>query len=244
MNASQVVLRESVPVREYVQRTFVPLSHLAHGWEMHSAVLLTPAEERSMVREPAEAVPESIARRLGKVRVLLVPFVGCFETGDRVAFSDPAGEKHSAVWLENEARIDLVLACRDFDAHDTGFEFLASVAELLRSRLTPRETEQYANLLNEELDGNVAGEIDQDAYEAKQALRGRRARAGAPFKKYRDVSFASTGAEYMHGLWHDVQIRIGPEHLPVSALRKRMTLLAEMFPPNSGYRLFAEKNEG
>lgn len=243
MNASQSSRRKTVPVREYVQRVFVPLSHLAHGWEMHSAVLLTPAEERTMVREPAEAVPESIAQRLGKLRVLLVPFVGCVPTGDEVAFSDPAGEKHSAVWLESESRIDLVLACRDFDAHDTGFEFLASVAELLCSRLAPSMLERYANLLNEELTEGVGGEIDQDAYEAKLPLPGRRARSGAVFNKYRDISFTSTCAEYMHGLWHDVQIRVGPEHLPVSALRKRMTWMAKMFPPNAGYHLFAKDDE-
>ncbi|MCL5005657.1 MAG: hypothetical protein M1404_03915 [Acidobacteria bacterium] len=244
MNASQASLRENIPVKEYIRRAFVPLSHLAHGWEMHSAVRLTPAEERTMAREPVEAVPESIAHRLGMLRVLLVPFIGCFPTGDVVAFSDPGGEKHSAVWLENQTRIDLVVACRDFDAHDTGFELLASVAELLRSRLTPSELERYTNLLNEEFDGGVGGEIDQDAYEAKQPLRGRRSRAGAAFSKYRDISFTSTCAEYMHGLWHDVQIRVGPEHLPVPALRKRMILMAEMFPPNAGYRLFAEGDEG
>ena len=243
MNASQIALRESIPVREYVQRNLAPVSHVAHGWELHSAVLLTPAEERTMVREPAEAVPESVARRLGKLRVLLVPFIACLETGDVVAFADPAGEKHSAVWVESGPRINLVLACRDSDAHDTGFEFLASVAELLRSRLTLDEKDRYGKLLKEELEASVHGEIDQDAHEAKQSLRNRRMRAGAPFNKYRDVSFTSTGAEYMHGLWHDVQIHVGPEHLPVSALRKRMILMAEMFPPNSGYRLFAEGDE-
>ena len=246
MNASPTSLRESVPVRDYVQRAFVPLSHLSHGWEMHSAVTLTPAEERTVVREPADAVPESIAQRLGKLRILLVPFVGCYQTGDVVAFSDPEGEKHSAVWLESPGRIDLVLACRDFDAHDTGFELLASIAELFRPRLTPSEMERYTNLLHEELSGGVKGEIDQDAYEAKQAFRGRNRwpRAAATFTKYRDVSFSSTCAEYMHGLWHDVQIRTGAEDLAVAALRKRMILMAEMFPPNPGYRLFAEGDEG
>jgi hypothetical protein len=246
LNISSASLRESVPVKEYVQRAFVPISRLAHGWEMHAAVTLTPAEERAMVREPADAVPESIARRLGRVRVLLVPFVACFPAGDMVAYSLPAGEKHSVVWLENQNRIDLVLACRDFDAHDTGFELLASVAELLRPRLTASELERYTALLEEELEQGGSGEIDQDAYEAKQPLRvrGRWSRAGTPFKKYRDVSFVSTCAEYMHGLWHDVQIRVGKEHLAVAALRKRMILMAEMFPPNSGYRLFAEEEEG
>ncbi len=238
-------LREGVPVREYVQRAFVPLSHLAHRWEMHSAVALSPAEERTIVREPVEAVPDSVAQRLGQVRVLLVPFVGCLRTDDVVAFTDPEGEKHSAVWLEGPGRINLVLACRDFDAHDTGFELLASVAELLRPRLTASELERYTRLLNEELDGSVKGEIDEAAYEAKQALprHTRWSRGGKMFLKYRDISFVSTCAEYMHGLWHDVQIRTGPQDLAVAALRKRILLLAEMFPPNPGYRLFAEAGE-
>jgi hypothetical protein len=245
LTPSQASVSKNIPVREYVQQAFVPLSRLAHEWEMHSAVALSPSEERTMVREPARAVPQAVARRLGKLRVLLVPFVACFPTGDMVAFSSPDGEKHSAVWLENKSRIDVVLACRDLDPHDTGWEFLASVAELLRSRLKPEEIERYTALLHVELRKGFEGEIDEEAHEAKQQLRsqGRRFRTGPQFLKYRDASFTGTCAEYMHGLWHDVQIRLGPEHLPVPALRKRMTLMAEMFPPNPGYRLFAETEE-
>jgi hypothetical protein len=242
LSVSQASVTKSIPVREYVQQAFVPLSRLAHDWEMHSAVALSPSEERTMVREPARAIPDVIARRLGKLRILLVPFVACYPMGDMVAFSSPEGEKHSAVWLENGSRIDLVLACRDLDPHDTGWEFLASVAELLRSRLAHEEVERYTKLLQEELGEGFDGEIDEDAYEAKQPLRRRNrwSRTGPQFLKYRDVSFTSTCAEYIHGLWHDVQIRLGPEHLPVSVLRKRMLLMAEMFPPNPGYELFAE----
>jgi hypothetical protein len=242
LSASQASVTKSIPVREYVQQAFVPLSRLAHDWEMHSAVALSPSEERTMVREPARAIPQAIARRLGNLRILLVPFVACYPTGDMVAFSSPEGEKHSAVWMENRNRIDLVLACRDLDPHDTGWEFLASVAELLRSRLTSEEMERYTILLQEELGQGFDGEIDEDAYEAKQPLRRRSrwSRSGPQFLKYRDVSFTSTCAEYVHGLWHDVQIRMGPEHLPVPVLRRRMILMSEMFPPNPGYGLFAE----
>jgi hypothetical protein len=245
LSASQASVTKSIPVREYVQQAFVPLSRLAHDWEMHSAVALSPSEERTMVREPARAIPQAIARRLGNLRILLVPFVACYPTGDMVAFSSPEGEKHSAVWMENRNRIDLVLACRDLDPHDTGWEFLASVAELLRSRLTSEEMERYTTLLQEELGQGFEGEIDEDAYEAKQPLRRRSrwSRSGPQFLKYRDVSFTSTCAEYVHGLWHDVQIRMGPEHLPVPVLRRRMILMSEMFPPNPGYQLFAESGQ-
>jgi hypothetical protein len=238
----KVVKPESVLVAEYVRGSFVPLSRLAHGWEMHSAVSLTPAEERVMVREPAKAVPGAIAERVGKLRVLIVPFIACLESGDTVCFTKPEGETHTAVWEESEARLHLVLSCRELNPHDTGFEFLASVGELLRPRLTESEIGRYTHLLEEEMREGVSGEIDEDARMAKEPLlsgRGRRPRRGDKFAEYRDISFVSTAAEYMHGLWHDVQIRVGPEHLPLSQLRRRMELLAEMFPPNPGYSVFA-----
>jgi len=234
--------RQSVPVSEYVRGSFVPLSHLAHHWEMHSALPLTPAEERTMVREPAQAVPATVAKRLGDMRVLLVPYVACSETGDLVCFSQPKGETHSSVWLETDGRTNLILPCRELDAHDTGFEFLASIAELVQQRLATHEIDQYSQLLEEDLRLGVPGEIDEDAVRAKQAvLKGRTSqrRGRAPFEHYREVSFVSTLAEYMHGLWHDVQIRVGPEHLPLPQLRRRMKLLAEMFPPNPGYQVFS-----
>jgi len=246
MEIRQTSTRENIPVAEYIQGPFVPLSHLAHDWEMHSSVTLTPAEERSMVREPSQAVPAAIAQRLGKLRVLVVPFVACQESSDAVSFSKPEGETHSAVWLEAEGRIHLVLPCRELNPHDTGFEFLASVAELLWPRLTEHELDEYTRLLDEEIRMGVSGEIDEEALAAKQALyagRTRPTRSREKLDHYANVSFVSTLAEYMHGLWHDVQIRVGPEHLPLPQLRRRMMMMADMFPPNPGYTVFAKELE-
>jgi len=238
--------RESVPVSEYVGRVLVPMSRLAHDWELHAAVLLSPAEERTMVREPAQAVPSAVAKRLGPLRVLIVPYVACADDGDLISFSKPKGETHSSVWLETEGRIYLVMPCRESDAHDTGFELLASIAELLRPRLADEEVEEYTRLLEEELRLDIGGEIDEDAAAAKQLFvkgRSHHRRSRTPFARYRDISFVSTMAEYMHGLWHDVQIRTGPEHLPLPQLRRRLDFLADIFPPNAGYRIFSEDLE-
>ena len=198
-----------------------------------------------MVREPAQATPAPIAERIGKLRVLVVPYIACLDSGDLICCQKPKGETHTAVWVETGERIDLVLPCRELDPHDTGFEFLASLAELLRPRLTTPELDQYTRLLEEELRQAVRGEIDEEAGAAKQSFlashAGRRHRA--QFERYRDISFVSTLAEYIHGLWHDVQIRVGPEHLPLPQLRCRMNLMAEMFPPNPGFRVFAEELE-
>ena len=242
MNDRHSAENQTLSVAEYIRRTFVPISHLSHDWEMHSAAPLTPAEERTMVREPAQAVPATVAKRLGSLRVLVVPYVSCSETGDRVCFSKPKGETHSSVWSETDGRINLVLPCHELDAHDTGFEFLASIAELLHPRLASQELDRYTALLEEELRSGIIGEMDEEAVRAKQLLlkgRASQRRGRAPFEQYRSVSFISTMAEYMHGLWHDVQIRIGAEHLPLPQLRRRMELLAEMFPPNPGYQVFS-----
>jgi len=236
---------ELTPLGDYVNGTLVPISGLPHGWEFHSAVALGPAEERTIVREPVEAVPEAIAKRLGKVRVLAVPYIACTESGDAVARHKPAGETHTAAWVETPEHINLLLACRELDAHDTGFELLASLAELLLPRLTSDERTAYNRLLDEELRHGARGEIDEEAFAAKKAFLGASPGqpSASPLEHYRGVSFVSTAAEFMHGLWHDVQVRIGPEHLPVAQLRRRMTLLAELFPLNPGYRLFDESVE-
>jgi hypothetical protein len=237
--------QDSIPISEYIQGSFVPLSHLAHGWEIHSLITLTPAEERTMVREPAQAVPASIAERIGPLRVLMVPYIACVESGDVVCAAKPKGETHTAAWVETSERTNLLLACREVDAHDTGFEFLASVAELLRPRLGISEVAAYDELLDEELRHGVRGEIDEESLTAKQALLAIRPwrRSRLQFEPYRDISLVSTVAEYMHGLWHDVQIRVGPEHLPLQQLRRRMTLMSKLFPPNPGYAVFAKDLE-
>jgi hypothetical protein len=242
LSAPQTPVHEVIPINEYVQGSFVPISHLAHDWELHSSLSLTPAEERTMVREPSQAVPEAIAQRLGKLRVLIAPYIACLDSGDAVCRLKPKGETHTAAWVETGERINLILPCRELDAHDTGFELLASIAELVRPRLTANELARYTEVLESEIQQPVRGEIDEEALTAKLSFLTTRAgrRHRAQFDRYRDVSFVSTLAEYMHGLWHDVQIRVGPDHLPLEPLRERMNLLAGMFPPNTGYQVFAD----
>jgi len=198
-----------------------------------------------MVREPAQAVPVRIAERLGALRVLVVPYIACLPSGDTVSTAKPKGDSHTAAWVQTSDRTHLVLACREVDAHDTGFELLASVAELLRPRLSVAEFAAYDELLEEELRHGVRGEIDEDSLSAKQALLAVRPwrRTRLQYEPYRDVSLVSTLAEYMHGLWHDVQIRVGPQHLPLEQLRRRMTLMSKQFPPNPGYAVFAKDLE-
>lgn len=246
MSTSQT--SESIPVYDYVRNPGGAVSGLAHEWELWPGVRLSPAEDRTMVREPAHAVPAGLAERLGKVRILVVPFVACSDAGDAVCFSKPSGESHTAVWAEGDERTSLVLACRELDAHDTGFELLASIAQMALSKISSREMGEYAQLIEDEIQRGVPGEIDKDAFDAKKAYLKKcdpgGAKAASQLSQYLDVSLVSTLAEYMHGLWHDVQIRVGPDYLPVAQLQKRMIWLSGVFPPNPGYNLFAREIEG
>lgn len=248
MSSPETPAGEMIPIHDYVRDRVSLFSHLAHGWELNSALLLSPAEERGIVREPAQAIPDSMAERLGTVRVLVVPYIGCFESGDAVCFSKPSGESHTAVWVDEDGRTNLVLACREVDAHDTGFEFLASIAQLVRQKLMPDELQLFDRVIFDELRYKIPGEIDKESLAAKEkflsVVLGANAtlsQGSAEFEVYRDESLASTLAEYLHGLWHDVQVQVGPEHLPVPQLRQRMLLLSAMFPPNAGYSLFARE---
>ena len=54
LNDQHSAENQTLSVAEYIRRTFVPISHLSHDWEMHSAAPLTPAEERTMVRSSAD----------------------------------------------------------------------------------------------------------------------------------------------------------------------------------------------
>jgi hypothetical protein len=242
MGSPQTPTRDIIPVHDYVRELTGLFSHIAHDWELHSAVRLSPAEERTMVREPAQAVPSSVAKRVGALRVIVVPYVGCFKSGDAVCLSKPEEESHTAVWVDSDGRTDLVLASKELDAHDTGFEFLASIAQLLVAKLNVQEFERYRQVLEGELSRGVSGEIDKEALDAKESFL-KTPKSAEELSHYVSSSAVSTLAEYMHGLWHDVQIRVGPEHLPVPELRRRMVLLAEMFPPNPGYSLFARELE-
>lgn len=197
-----------------------------HGWILHS---LGPHDAVDVLREPAAAVPAALAALLGPpLRLYAVPYIGCQGSRFFMASEQPAGEDHSSVWLELADGIHLFLAFEGSTAHDNGFELLAAVGELAVPRLDDACFSAYAQLLSRELAEDAQGEIDEDAFAAKQSA----------VLDYTAISLASTIAEYVHALWHDVELRQGPEHLGPQWIRRRFELLAEWFPPNPGYRLF------
>lgn len=201
---------------------------LAHGWRLIAIPPIEAQHAERALREPAAAVPSRLAARLGPLRIFAVAYLTCTLEGDMVSDAPGGEESHSSLWLEQPDRIDLFLSCSDTDEHDLGFELLAAAGQLAATRATDEEFSAYAGLVRRELLENEAGEIDEDALEAKTNAA----------VDYLAVSLGSTLAEFMHALWHDVEVREGPEHLSGTHLRTRFDLLARFFPPNPGYQLF------
>jgi len=167
-----------------------------------------------------------MARLLGHCRIALVP-----------RFDDPL---RASQWSETGQIVDICVATLSAQEHDVALELLLCLGQVLWERLSSTEREAYWRLIKAEIDGGVTGEIDEDALAAKRVLMANHAHAGSPryLEQYGRASFAAAAAEYVHCLWHDVNIRTGPEYLPALHLRRRLRLLERWFPPNPGYRLF------
>ena len=126
-------------------------------------------------------------------------------------------------------------------------ELLLCLGQALWQRLSPEQLQAYWQLLDSEFQAGISGEIDEDALGEKQALLASRISATSDrrLERYGRASFAGTAAEYVHSLWHDVEVVSGPEHLPAQQLGRRLELLSGWFPPDRGHKLYpAHKVEG
>ncbi|MGC9969606.1 MAG: hypothetical protein ABSE56_03345 [Bryobacteraceae bacterium] len=183
---------------------------------------------RDVIAPALDAVPARLASRLGPCRVRLVPHL-----------ADPEA---TSQWTATGTGLEVEVAVVAADPHDLALEALLCLGQALWESTTPEERAAWLKLLDAEMRENVAGEIDEEALEEKRRLLGSRTLARSPRRllRYAGVSFASTLAEYIHALWHDVTVRSGPDHLPAEWLRRRLELFEGWFPPPPGRRLFAE----
>ncbi len=200
---------------------------LSHGWLLVRQPGSPPEIVREFLRPAVRAIPRSLAARLPRCRLALVPEL-------------PGA---SSQWVETEDTIEIMVAFEGEQPHDVAMEFLVCAGQALWEAAEPAERKAYLQLLKDEIEAGITGEIDEETFRQKQMLLSSPARAASSrhLMKYAGASFAGSAAEYIHCLWHDVTVREGPEHLPPEALRRRLEFFARRFPPNRGYRLFPEK---
>ena len=199
---------------------------LAHEWKLIRSPQVTEALIRDFVRPAVRAVPRSLALRLGPCRIALL--------------AEMEGDAASG-WIMADDGLEVSVATAGMEQHDVAMELLVCLGQAAWERLTDRELRAYWTLLREEIDAGVEGEIDEQAMEEKRTLLEGSLPAASRRRlaRYGCASFAGTAAEYVHCLWHEVTVRMGPDYLPAQVLRRRLELLAEWFPPNPGQRLFS-----
>lgn len=187
-------------------------------------------------------VPESLVAEYLRPAVRAVPAALAARTKIRRIFVSLTLEDPEAAsrWRRGSEGAEIWLAA-DGDPHDTAMELLLCVGQILWEETADEERRRWLELLRSEIEAGVSGEIDELALAAKTRVMANAsaARSARRLEEYARASFASTAAEYVHCLWHDVVIRTGPEHLPAPFLRARLELFRRWFPPNPGYRLFA-----
>src|ERR1039458_2809861 len=95
-------------------------------------------------------------------------------------------------------------------------------------------------LLGHEISAGIEGEIDEQALEEKRFLFEclSHANSAGRLTRYGRASFAGTAAEYVRCLWHNVTVRTGPDYVSAQPVRRPLELMARLFPPAHGRRLF------
>jgi hypothetical protein len=148
----------------------------------------------------------------------------------------------SSRWTETSVGLEVIVINGENPGHDLAIEMLVCLGQALWERLSKEEFKAYWLLLADEIRDGVSGEIDEQALEEKRMLLASRFQARSPrqLARYGRASFTGTAAEYVHSLWHDVNVRIGEDYLPAPQLRRRLELIASWFPPGRGFRLFPD----
>jgi hypothetical protein len=200
---------------------------LVHGWRLAAERGASLPLIREFIRPAVRAVPSRMAHQLGVCGVSLVSSLG------RPGLASQ--------WIATDRGVEISLATAERDEHDVALEMLLCLGQALWERLLHSQRQAYWLLLVTEIRAGIAGEIDEQALRAKRALMANRvsAASGKRLERYGSASFAGTAAEYVHCLWHEVEVRSGPDYLPAPQLRRRLELLSRWFPPDRGYRLFA-----
>jgi len=236
------IRREMIPLRKPFSYYFADLP-------------LTDEDIREYLEEPIAALPPSVLSQLPRVSILLVPYLehfrekGGVKAGEMVRTARPSEDNVSwtSCVLSNEGAV-LAFALKDQEVADYHYHFYRHLAELLADQWSEKARTQYSDLIREELEKGVHGEVDENSWNLKQALTRRAEGSTAKtlrntkaLREYFRQSFIDTMTLYLHGICCDIDVETGPRQIPGRYLRRRLELVESLYPPPSGYVVFPEE---
>lgn len=229
-----------------------------------AGIPLSEEDVKDYVEEPINALPPEVVRRLPKIGLYFVPYLERVSSNGSAA--KPKEKRHNGVVVPapgSTERIALeqppetrmlthlnlpgpsfVFAIKDMDLADYHYRFYQQVARVIESQLSDELRLQYQGMLREEMSAGVHGEVDEESWHAKQALRRRGTnfrRDSKGFREYAQASFVDTLTLYLHGICCDIDVDTGPRQLASRHLRKRLVWMESLFPAPDGYAVFPEE---
>jgi len=219
-----------------------------------ASVPLSEEDLKEYLEEPIAALPPALSSLLPKISIMLVPYLEKGERkekgtrGDEFVCTEKPPENLCS-WA-TQVRFDkeevLVFALNGQEVSEYHYRFYHILAELTFDLLTEEGQSQYFGLLREEIRARIHGEVDDESWQAKQALLRRQADTRRETKLFRDYarqSFIDTMTLYLHGICCDIDVDTGPRQLPSRYLRRRLNLLFGLYPPPEGYAVFPEHQQ-
>jgi len=234
-----------------------------------AAVPLAADELRDFIDEPVSAIPPRVLAGLGKVVVLLVPFLERPSTAAQrgrppkraaeklpefdprdtlVAMDPPAPANRLPVAYLPPAGPDephiLAFSTQDVDSSDHHYNFFHAISMLVFLTQPDSVLAGYRNILREELKSRAHGEVDDASWKSKLALLKKESGIRGEsklFLEYARQSFVDTLTLFLHGICCDIDVEPGPRQIASRYLRKRLQFLQIEYPQPEGYAVFPEE---
>ena len=247
-----------ISVADFVERFRAEMVPLTNTFSYFFAGLpLSEEDLKEYLEEPIAALPPRVVSALPPAHIILVPFLEKANGKDKrhrqlapgarefISLEKPPDNRLCTHFhLRNPQGADLIFAVKDVEVADYHYYFYRQLAVLSEAALPEDVRLEYHGILAEELSAKAHGEVDEESWHQKQALRRRTSKIRRDTKAFRDYarqSFIDSATLYLHGICCDIDVETGPRQLPSRFLRKRLTWFESTFPPPDGYAVFPEE---
>ena len=225
---------------------------LGRGFSYFSLGLNFASDDvKEYLEEPIQAIPPQLRSRLPEIAVVLVPYLA---KGDKAAGEQPPedwicfepppeADRLLSSRVKSGETATLLFALKDQDVGEYHYRLFQSLAALGAEVAADELRDEFGGILRDELSAGAHGEVDEDAWDLKQAVIRRQTnvrRKTKGFEKYAAQAFVDTLTLYLHGICCDIDIETGPRQLASRHMRRRLELLQTAYPPPEGYAVFPE----